>query len=488
MSERVFPPMGLPRRLGILVAVMSVLLVLAATEIALRWSERSRLVDLRLETEALSRTLVTFLNDLAPRGEPELLSQAFAGWTRQHITETRAWVFATRQGHLALAASSDSVAPTRPDSIDAAVLRTRQPRVTRETGASPAWLVTAPLGTGRPYGVLDLRVSTSRLEAWSRLERQRAYGLTIGSALLVALGVAVLTALWVGRPLSELSRAMAGAHGGAGGSPAAAEVGPTEFRAVARRYNSLREALALREKESEARAALLALEERARSLDRLALREETTAGLAHEIGTPLNTLSGHLQLLREDLVAAGDEASVERIQLLLGQVDRMERIVRAGLERGKWPHPIASGVPLGPVADRLLRFMEPSLMEAGVRASLSKGSRDVEARCDPHMVEQILLNLIKNAVEALLHGGEITVITGAENGNAFVEVADDGPGLADAARAQLFNPFATTKGPAGTGLGLAVSRRLAREMGGDLLHIPSERGTRWRLNLPVMEP
>ena len=83
-------------------------------------------------------------------------------------------------------------------------------------------------------------------------------------------------------------------------SAAAPEIGPPEFQALARQYNHLRAALTARERESTARAALLSLEDRARDLDRVTLMEETASGLAHEIGTPLNTARGHLQLLRDD--------------------------------------------------------------------------------------------------------------------------------------------------------------------------------------------
>ncbi|HZM27763.1 MAG TPA: ATP-binding protein, partial [Gemmatimonadales bacterium] len=104
--------------------------------------------------------------------------------------------------------------------------------------------------------------------------------------------------------------------------------------------------------------------------------------------------------------------------------------------------------------------------------------------CDPAQVEQILLNLLKNAIEALEPGGLVIVSTGIRNGQACLEVEDDGPGLDLEAQANLFRPFTTTKGAGGSGLGLAVSRRLARGLGGDLEHVPSSAGTRWRLTLP----
>lgn len=109
------------------------------------------------------------------------------------------------------------------------------------------------------------------------------------------------------------------------------------------------------------------------------------------------------------------------------------------------------------------------------------------AWCDPALVEQILLNLLKNAIDAMSPGGRVTITVGTSADGAWLEVADTGPGIAPEARRQLFNPFVTTKA-SGTGLGLAVSRRLARAMGGELVHVPTERGTTWRLTLPVDRP
>jgi signal transduction histidine kinase len=276
---------------------------------------------------------------------------------------------------------------------------------------------------------------------------------------------------------------MAGAHGGATGAPPAPEIGPHEFRLVASRYNELREALAQRERESQSRAALLALQERARGLDRLALQQETAVSFAHEIGTPLNTLSGHLQLLRDDLLSLRQPKAVERVRLLLTQVDRVAGIVRAGLDRGRWPQPYVRTTDLRELAERMLRFLEPSFSDAGVLAEI-RPSPQARAICDPAQVEQILLNLLKNAIEALEPGGRIIVSTGVRDSHALLEVEDNGPGLDPEAQANLFRPFTTTKGTSGSGLGLAVSRRLARGLGGDLEHIPSATGTRWRLTLP----
>lgn len=479
------PSMGLAKRLAILTAGLALLLVLGATEISLTWSARSRLEDFRDDAVSLANTISALLTEIAPTGDPDSLAEGLEGESLHRLGPTRhAWVYLDQNASLTLVASSDSELVRPADDADALALARRTMLVRSLDGPQPGWQVAMPLGRGVPYGVLDISVSTRRLEEWNRVERQRAYLAAVISALLVALGVALLTRKWVARPLAALGYAMAGAHGGAEGAPPAPEIGPHEFRTLARRYNQLREALAQRERESQSRAALLALQERARGLDRLALLQETAAAFAHEIGTPLNTVSGHLQLLRDDLQSAHQSGAVDRVRLLLTQVDRVAGIVRAGLDRSRWPQPYVRRADLGEIAERMLRFLEPSFAEAGVHARLLPTPGRARAVCDPAQVEQILLNLLKNAIEALPPGGRVTVATGIDGNRAWVEVADDGPGLDPEARANLFKAFTTTKGAGGSGLGLAVSRRLARGLGGDLEHLPSEAGTRWRLTLP----
>ncbi|MFZ5624955.1 MAG: sensor histidine kinase [Gemmatimonadota bacterium] len=476
--------MGLARRLAVLTAVLAVALVLGATEIALRWSERSRMDDRERATVALAETWASYLGRIAPTGDPAALDGQLTTWPSQHLTATGAAIFTGTPRRLTLVSSTDTTALSQPGPGDSVALARRRPYSWLSTTPS-AWHVAMPVGTPRPYGVLEVWVSNTPLDQWARTERRRSYLLALGAALLVATGVGLLTSRWVGRPLHALGDAMALAHGGAAGAPAAPELGPAEFRMLARRYNSLRDALEIRERESAARAALLALEERARGFERLTLLDETAAGFAHEIGTPLNTVSGHLQLLRDDLSSA-PQAARDRIQLLLGQVDRLAAIVRARLERGGWPPAASAEVDLRQLAQQMLRFLEPSLGAAGIAAELPGEGRTM-AWCDPALVEQILLNLLKNAIDAMSPGGRVTITVGTSADGAWLEVADTGPGIAPEARRQLFNPFVTTKA-SGTGLGLAVSRRLARAMGGELVHVPTERGTTWRLTLPVDRP
>ena len=216
-------PMGLPRRLAVLTAVIAIVLVTGATEIALWWSARTRLEDFRLESVALANTLASLLVRSAPHGDTASLAQGLEGWSRHRLTESQAMVYVLR-GPAAPAGGRQRSAryDCRPDAEAYDALRRRAAEVHLHQGAAPAWQVALPLGVPRPYGVLDVRVSTQRLQDWARLERRRAYLLALISALLVALFVAVMTARWVGRPLASLGSAMAAAHGGATGAPGGA--------------------------------------------------------------------------------------------------------------------------------------------------------------------------------------------------------------------------------------------------------------------------
>lgn len=481
---------GLTARLALLTAVIAIALVLGATEVALRWTERSRLDDARIEALTVANTLASYLTSAAPRGNPTELTDAFGAWAQHDVSGSDAALYLRVRDSLAVATAVDSSLLTPADSLDRVAMATRRAQLAFVQHPEAAWRVAVPLGAHRPFGVLAMSLSAQRLIAQSSAERRRAYALALASALLVAGGVTALTARWVGRPLETIGRAMAGAHAGAGAAPPAPETGPTEFRALAEQYNALRTALAERERESEGRAALLALEERARGLDRLAASAATAGAFAHEIGTPLNTMRGHLQLLRDDLERADNAAGVERVNLLIDQVDRVTGIVRGGLDAHTWPDPQRRDTDVVALVRHLLDFLAPSFAEGRITGTFvtnGAGAGRVIARTDPALLEQILLNLLKNAMEALPPGGGIRVRVGHAAGTVALDVEDDGPGLPAGVRAQLFRPFTTTK-RSGTGLGLAVSHRLARALGGELNVVPVARGTCWRLTFPARGP
>ena len=479
---------SLSHRLALLAAIIAVVLILGTTEFTLSWSERSRLEDLRRESEALAETWAIYLTRNAPGGDSVLVSQALASWPSQHITATAAVVFAVRPGGrwVRLSATDPSLIKESEDDRQAALQRTM--RVWREGDPRPAWRVSMPLGRGAPWGVLSVAVSTQSLDVQALSERRRAYEFAFGTALLLSLAIWWLTRHWVEKPLADLEAAMDRTQelGPEAAPESRVAGGPAEFRRLAMRYGELERALGVRERESEARGELLAMEERARGLERVLMAEQAGAEFAHEIGTPLNTVSGHLQLLREDLARGGSGTTVERIDAVLAQVSRVSGIVRAKLGQGSWPVVWPERTDIVALAERMLRFLDPALGDGQARHGIDLDAElkasGLIAWCDPALVEQILLNLLKNAIEAMPDGGRIALSGGREGDKVWLELSDSGPGLSSDVRRRLFEPFSTTKGSSGgTGLGLAISRRLARAMGGDLEHVPREPGTTWRL-------
>jgi signal transduction histidine kinase len=173
---------------------------------------------------------------------------------------------------------------------------------------------------------------------------------------------------------------------------------------------------------------------------------------------------------------------------VLSQVERVSDVVRHGLDRGAWPPPRSDALDLAELAGRVARFLEPTATAAGITIALvpAQGAQ-VRATGDARFVEHILLNLLKNALEAMHEHGRVELRVARVGSRAALDVQDEGPGIAPEAQARLFEPYVTSKGEHGTGLGLVVSRRLAQAQGGTLELIESARGAHWRLSLPLAE-
>jgi len=220
-------------------------------------------------------------------------------------------------------------------------------------------------------------------------------------------------------------------------------------------------------------------EDRLRALGRLA------AGLAHEIRNPLNSISLTVQLLerrldtntirREDLRTVRSE--VERLSVLLNDL--------LDLQRSRQPRPELQ--PILPVLKHCVSLVEQQARMQNVTVQLEEASEDITGFFDSQELTQTIVNLLLNALEASPDGGLVHVRVLLRDGLAQVQVDDDGSGLGMEQQEHLFEPFYTTK-PAGTGLGLAVSRELMRSQGGDLLYVASETGARFVVQLPELPP
>lgn len=214
------------------------------------------------------------------------------------------------------------------------------------------------------------------------------------------------------------------------------------------------------------------------SEQRLAAVGQLAGEVAHELNTPLSNILGYAQ---SALPGTSDPELRESLTTIETQARRAGQIVRDMLTAARAPAPTLQDINLEAICAAFTRLVTPLARKQGV-AILHEASGPVRVRGDASRVEQILFNLVFNAVQAGAH--EVRLVPSAEP-TPGLSVADDGPGLPESVRARLFEPFVTTK-PAGqgTGLGLAISQRLAREMGAELALAESAQGTRFHLGFP----
>lgn len=234
---------------------------------------------------------------------------------------------------------------------------------------------------------------------------------------------------------------------------------------------------------------LISLQRLAGDLDAVELTawDDMARVLAHEMMnslTPIASLSQSLDgLLRAgaatDEVAGALEAITRRSQGLLRFVERYRQVADL-------PEPQFQATALAPLLDNVNRLVRSALEGRGIALATSINPPDLVARTDPDMLEQALINLMRNAADAAADQSEprIAVECRSELENCIIDVCDNGPGLTAEQREQIFVPFFTTK-PGGSGIGLSLARRIAQAHGGRITVLANEpRGSVFRLTLP----
>ena len=230
---------------------------------------------------------------------------------------------------------------------------------------------------------------------------------------------------------------------------------------------------------------------RMNELGRLAAAGQTAAHFAHEVGTPLNLISGHVQLLRSDLDRDPRDAE-SRIKTISAQIERIERIVRRMLDKTRFETEL-SPVDLNAVLRKLCDAMSPAFDKRNIqlvetfadKLPLMAGSSD--------RLQQLFLNLMNNSLDAMSDGGEIQIRTAIEGKPAkaqriVVDFTDTGSGMTPDVMSHIFDPLYTTKDRGrGTGLGLVIVNQVVAELGGTVA-VESElgKGTRFRLTFPAI--
>lgn len=212
------------------------------------------------------------------------------------------------------------------------------------------------------------------------------------------------------------------------------------------------------------------------------------AGVAHEIGNPLNSLDIHLQLLDRKFrkLPPGDRAPLqENLGTARAEIKRLDAILKQFLSAVRPTAPRRERTDLNALLHETLKLLEPELESRGISVQLDLGSPLPPAEIDKGQFQQVFYNLIRNAYQALCDGdNRITLRTRANDYEYRIAVEDNGTGISPEHMGAIFEPYRTTKS-SGSGLGLLIVRRIVREHGGEI-EIESEegRGTRIVIYLP----
>ena len=212
------------------------------------------------------------------------------------------------------------------------------------------------------------------------------------------------------------------------------------------------------------------------------------AGVAHEIGNPLNSLDIHLQLMSRKLrkLPPGDRAPLqEHLSTARNEIRRLDTILKQFLQAVRPTTPHRERCDLTKALRDALRLLEPELESRGVAVELDLDDEFPAMELDAGQFQQVFYNLLRNAFQAI--GGKEGVIRISAHANDFeatISIEDNGTGIPPEQMGSLFEPYRTTK-QSGTGLGLLIVRRVVREHGGEI-EIQSEpgSGTRILIHLP----
>jgi two-component system NtrC family sensor kinase len=377
---------------------------------------------------------------------------------------------------------------------------------------SDYWLIRADITSPEHTGFIEaLVLKSTHHQLVDSLHRE--YNLVLFGALLASVGLLyLLFSYFFRRPVREILQAMADTRGGSllARAPVRRD---DELGAVAQGFNQLMDGIADRSREreellrqisnlnddllkkvetatSELRAAnahLIRTQQRLAYSERMAAIGQVTASLAHEIGTPLNAVAGHLQLLDRNHRDAPD--TQRRLKIINAQLGLIVQTVKSLLERTHRRRITFEPTDINAEVRELGLLVGPMLDSRNIKAAITLEENLPCVSADRESLHQVFLNLVNNSCDAMPNGGELEIATRFLPQNQQVEImfSDSGAGIAPNVVDHLFEPMFTTK-QSGSGLGLVIAREIVAEHRGRIELVSGSSGAVFLLALPVAEP
>jgi PAS domain S-box-containing protein len=226
------------------------------------------------------------------------------------------------------------------------------------------------------------------------------------------------------------------------------------------------------------------LQEKVLQAERLAVLGRMSAHISHEIKTPLMLIGGFARQVRDHLDQEPEKLR-EKLDLIVAEIRRLEDFLAEVGSYTKFSQPQKVPGDLNGLIQQTARLLEPSLQEHHIDLTLELDSGLGEVAFDAGHMRQVLLNLLKNSIEAMASGGSLSIRTQVLDGKVTVEVADTGTGIPPDVMEKLFQPFFSTKAK-GSGLGLAICQRVIQAHGGEIkLESTPGQGTQVKMVLPT---
>ena len=391
------------------------------------------------------------------------------------------------------------------------------------------WLeVIVPLHLGtKVIGGVRLLSSLEEVQSFLSKKRNRAMILTFFSILVILITLTILFGKLVGDPIQRLVEAMSRAEKGDLGAEAHIQ-GEDELGKLGRNFNRMLRTIRetheqniqllsqvnqfneqltrkieaatseLAKRNEELRLLNEALFESQRQLgqsEKLAAVGQVTATMAHQIGTPLNSISGYIQLILQDGNLQSKDR--DRLQIIESQLDRLADSVKNLLSFTRQPKPQLKSLDINGMLEELIHLSEPGFLARKVKPSMHLSPDLPPILGDPTHLQTLFLNLITNALDAMPQGGVLTIKTRQVPsprllggwGRLEISVTDTGIGITEESKKRIFDPFFTTKKMGeGTGLGLAICEKIIKEHSGSI-EVESEvgKGSTFLISIPVLE-
>jgi signal transduction histidine kinase len=371
------------------------------------------------------------------------------------------------------------------------------------------WLeIIVPLHSGtRVIGGIRVVSTLNEAQSYLSKKRDRAFIMTFSSILVILITLTLLYGKLVGNPIQKLVEVMSCAE--KGDLEAEAHIqSEDELGKLGRNFNRMLKTIRETHEQNvqllrqvnqfneeltrKIEAATSELEKRNKELkllnealfesqrqlsqsEKLAALGQVTATMAHQIGTPLNSISGYIQLILQD----GDlqPKDRDRLKIIESQLDRLADSVKNLLSFTRQPKPHFRSLDINEVLEELIHLSEPWFLARNVRLSTHLSSNLPPILGDPTHLQTLFLNLITNALDAMPQEGILTIKTqqippqlSSEDGKWLeISIADTGIGITEESKKRIFEPFFTTKRMGeGTGLGLSICEKIVKEHSGKI--------------------